>query len=45
MAVWPGRLARPFFIELSFLGGWGARPPRAATLFGRYCTWIDGLRV
>nr|DAH83842.1 MAG TPA: hypothetical protein [Inoviridae sp.] len=35
MAVWPGLLARPFFIELSLRGGWGARPPRVAALFGR----------
>nr|DAT36772.1 MAG TPA: hypothetical protein [Inoviridae sp.] len=35
MAVWPGLLARPFFIELLPWGGWGARPPRVAALFGR----------
>nr|DAW35298.1 MAG TPA: hypothetical protein [Inoviridae sp.] len=35
MAVWPGLLARLFFLELSPWGGWGARPPRVATLLRR----------
>ena len=32
LAVWPGLLARPFFIELLLWGGWGPRPLRVATL-------------
>ena len=44
VAVWPGLLARPFFLELSPWGAGGAAP-RVATLLRRYDTWIVGLRA